>query len=164
MVEQVVSGLDSRVADAAMGVGHTGKIFKQMAGKLDDRAVLDQHPAIVAKGRHRLGRRRSVPGGLLTDNHFQEPLQDVFKRLIQAETDRLPGGGVTGMRLDLCGQLVATGRSLKAFSAEGCEQTEEIDFSGGAFGEFQVFGQLAEIGFREEYRADGKWLGGSWRR
>lgn len=118
----------------------------------------------MAKGRCRLGRRRFAHGSLLTNNHFQEPLQDVFERLIQAEADRLPGRGIAGMRLDLGSQVVATGRSLKTFSAEGCEQTEDVNFSGRSFGEFQVFGRLAEVGFCEEHRADGKLLGEGSRR
>ena len=32
VVEQVVSGLDSCVADGGMGIGHAGKILKEMAG------------------------------------------------------------------------------------------------------------------------------------
>lgn len=103
--------------------------------------------------------RRSSPGRFLADNPFQEPLQDVFKRLIQTEADRLPGRGVTGLRLDLCGQIVATGRSLQAFRAEGGEQTEEVNFPGRAPGELEVFGELEQVGFSEEDGADGKGFG-----
>jgi hypothetical protein len=72
-------------------------------------------------------------------------LQDVFKRLIQAEVDRLPGGSAAGKRLDLCGQVIATGRSLQAFGTDGGQQIDDIDFSGRAFGELQVFGQFEEV-------------------
>ncbi len=116
VVAQVVNGLDSGVADGGMGAGHAGIIRKEMAGRLADGAVLDQHPVIVAKQRGRLG-----------------------------------------------GQVVATGRFLKAVRADGGgEQTEAINFPGGPQGEFAVFGQLAEVGFGEQDRAEGKRLGGGW--
>ena len=102
-----------------------------------------------------LSRGPSVPGDLLPENHFQQPLQNVFKRLIQAEADGLPGGGAAGKRLDLCGEIIAAGRSLQALGADRGQQMDDINFSGRAFGEFQVFGQLEEVGFREEQRADG---------
>jgi hypothetical protein len=41
---------------------------------------------------------------------------------------------------------------------------DAINFSGRAFGEFQVFGQVEEVGFREKQRADGKMFGGGSRR
>jgi hypothetical protein len=149
---------------AGLGIEIAGKILKEMAGKLDDRAVLDQHPAIIAKAMFQLSRGRSVPGDLLPKNHFQQPLQNVFKRLIQAEADGLPGGGAAGKRLDLCGEIIAAGRSLQAFGADRGQPMDAINFSGRAFGEFQVFGQVEEVGFREKQRADGKMFGGGSRR
>jgi hypothetical protein len=162
VVAQVVNGLDSGVADGGMGAGHAGKIRKEMAGQLEDGAVLDQHPVIVAKQRGWLGGGSVLPGELLPDHLFQQPLQEVFKRLVQAAADGLPGGSGAGKGLPLGGQVVATGRSLKAVRADGGEQTEAINFPGGSQGEFAVFGQLAEVGFGEQDRAEGKRLGGGW--
>ena len=163
VVEQIVSGLDSGVADGGLGIGDTRKILKEMAGQLDDRAVLDQHPAVIAKQRRRLGRRQSLPGDLLADHLFQQPLQDVFKRLVKAEADGLPGGGGARQRLQLGGQIVATGRALKPFGANGCEQTEDINFSGGALGEFQIFGELEQVWPGEKDGADGELFRGGGR-
>src|SRR5882757_1557653 len=49
VVQQVVGGLDAGIANAGLGVGHTGKISPKMAGEFDDRAVLNEHPAIAAE-------------------------------------------------------------------------------------------------------------------
>ena len=59
-----------------------------------------------------------VPASFRADHLFQELLEDIFKGLIQAEADRLPGGGMAGKRLDLCGQVIAAGRTLEAFVAD----------------------------------------------
>jgi hypothetical protein len=91
-------------------------------------------------------------------------LQDVCERLIKAEADRLPGGSAAGEGLELCGQVIATGRSMNALRAEGGEQIDDIDFSRRAFGEVQVLGQLAQVWLGEEDRADGKLSGGGLRR
>jgi hypothetical protein len=155
-VEQIVGGLDSGVADLGLGVGNAGKIRKEMAGELDDRAVLDEHPSIAAKARRYFRLGRSVPEGLLTQNLFQQPLKEIVESLIKAKADGLPGWGSDGNSLNMGGQVVATGRSVKALLAEGGKQINHINLSGRAPGEFQVFGQLKEMGFGEDHRAEGK--------
>ena len=61
VVEQVVSGLDSGVANAGMAVGNAGEMLKEMAGQLDDRAVLTEDPGMVVKYECRLCLGRSAP-------------------------------------------------------------------------------------------------------
>ena len=80
--------------------------------------------------------------------------------LVKAEVDGLPGRGAAGNTFDMRSQVVATGRSVKALLTEGGEQINHINLSGRALGELQVFGQLEEVGFGEEHRAEGKMFGG----
>jgi hypothetical protein len=141
-VGQIVGGLDSGVADVGLGVGNAGKIGKEMAGELDDRAVLDEHPALAAKERGRFG--LGSPD-LPAQDLFQKPLQQVVKGLVKAEVDRLPGWGAAGNSFNLGGQIVATWRSVNALLTEGGEQINHLNLSGRASGEIQVPGQLEQV-------------------
>jgi hypothetical protein len=87
-------------------------------------------------------------------------LQEVVECVVEAEMDRLPGGSTTGNALDMRGQVVATGRSVEALLTEGGEQINHVNLPGRAPGEMQVLGQLEEVGFGEDHRAERKMFGG----
>jgi hypothetical protein len=83
-------------------------------------------------------------------------LKDVVESLVEAEADGLPGWGAAGNSLNMRGQVVATWRSLQALPTKGGQQINHINLSGRAPGEVQILGQLEEVGFGEDHRAEGK--------
>ena len=91
-------------------------------------------------------------------------LEDIFKALIEAEADRLPGGSVAATGVYLRGQIIATGRALQAFRTNGGQQIDDIDFSGRAFDELHIPGQFAQVCFGKEHGADGKRFRPGWQR
>jgi len=88
----------------------------------------------------------------------------VVESRVQAEVDGLAGGGAAGNSLNMGGQIVATGRPLRALLTDGGEQSHDINFPRSAPGEVQISGQLEEVGFGEDDRAQGKMFCGASRR
>ncbi len=137
MGEQVVGGLNSRVADSGIGVGHPGKFLEEVRWQLDDGAVLDEDAPVadelsvvvvvdvdVGVG---VG---GCAGNFSGDQVLKYPVDKGVERIAHAQVDGLAGRPLSRMTgFDTGGQVVAARRTFGGLGANGTQHGAGIDLA-----------------------------------